>query len=69
MLEAAMPLVADGGRLIYSVCTVTPEETLDVVDGFGTEAPDGIGEDLGSGRLLSPHTTATDGMFIARWNN
>jgi 16S rRNA (cytosine967-C5)-methyltransferase len=69
MLEAAMPLVADGGRLIYSVCTVTPEETLDVVNGLGTEAPDGIGEDLGSGRLLAPHTTATDGMFIARWNN
>lgn len=68
MLESAMTLLAPGGRLVYSVCTVTPEETVDVVRGLDTVAPAGTGEDLGVGRLLAPHTTGTDGMFIAQWN-
>ncbi len=68
MLESALALVAPGGRLVYSVCTVTPEETIDVVDGLGMVSQSGIGEDLGVGRLLAPHTTATDGMFVSRWD-
>lgn len=68
MLESAMALVAPGGRLVYSVCTVTPEETIDVVSGLDTITPAGIGEDLAVGRLLAPHTTGTDGMFVAQWD-
>jgi 16S rRNA (cytosine967-C5)-methyltransferase len=68
MLEAAMRMVGGGGRLIYSVCTVTAEETIDVVAGFDTNAPEGLGEDHGVGLMMAPHTTGTDGMFIARWD-
>ncbi len=68
MLEAAMRLVTGGGHLIYSVCTVTAEETIDVVAGFDTKAPGGVGEDHGVGLMMAPHTTGTDGMFIARWD-
>lgn len=65
MLESAMELVAPGGQLVYSVCTVTPEETIEVVEGLGFEPPSVPGAVWGSGRLLAPHTTGTDGMFVA----
>lgn len=65
MLEKAMELVAPGGQLVYSVCTVTPEETIDVVEGKGFEPAAVPGIVWGSGRLLAPHLTGTDGMFMA----
>jgi 16S rRNA (cytosine967-C5)-methyltransferase len=65
MLEKAMELVAPGGKLVYSVCTVTPEETIDVVEGRGFDPAAVPGIVWGSGRLLAPHLTGTDGMFIA----
>lgn len=66
MLEAGLALLAPGGRLVYSVCTVFPEETIDVVAGPGGRAPGGLpGRPWGGGLLLAPHTTATDGMFIS----
>lgn len=61
-----MRLVRPGGRLVYSVCTVTREETTDVVQGLGFKPPDGVpGDPVGDGVMLAPHTTGTDGMFIA----
>ena len=66
MLESALELIRPGGRLVYAVCTVFPEETVDVVQGWGaTPPPDLPGERWGDGLLLAPHTTGTDGMFIA----
>jgi 16S rRNA (cytosine967-C5)-methyltransferase len=65
MLERATELLAPGGRLVYSVCTVTPEETIDIVVGRGFEPPPIPGEVWGDGRLLAPHITGTDGMFVA----
>lgn len=65
MLEAAMGLVAPGGLLVYSVCTVTPEETVEVTRDFDLQPPDVPGVVWGNGRLLAPHLTSTDGMFIA----
>jgi 16S rRNA (cytosine967-C5)-methyltransferase len=66
MLEAAVSLLRPGGRLVYSVCTVTPHETSSVVEGMGTRGPEGTpGRDLGAGVLLAPHITGSDGMFIA----
>jgi 16S rRNA (cytosine967-C5)-methyltransferase len=65
MLERAAELVAPGGRLVYSVCTVTPEETIEIVAGGGFEPPPIPGELWGEGRLLAPHLTGTDGMFVA----
>ena len=35
LVESASPLLKPGGVLVYSVCTVTAEETMDVVDGLG----------------------------------
>ena len=66
LLEEALGLVRPGGRLVYSVCTVLPEETTDVVAGLGGSAPSGVpGTPCGDGVLLAPHTTGTDGMYIA----
>ena len=66
MLVAAIDLVAPGGRLVYSVCTVVPAETVGVVDGLGARPPEGLpGRVWGDGWLLAPHLTGTDGMFIA----
>jgi len=66
MIEAALLLVRPGGRLVYSVCTVTPDETTKVVDGIGSQAPAGLpGVALDGGLLLAPHLTGSDGMFVA----
>lgn len=66
MLAGALGLVKPGGRLVYSVCTVAPAETIDVVSGFGAFPPEGLpGRIWADGLLLAPHLTGTDGMFIA----
>ena len=66
MIEAALVLVRPGGRLVYSVCTVTSDETTNVVRGTGSRAPVGLpGAVLDGGLLLAPHLTGSDGMFVA----
>lgn len=66
LLEVSLGLVKPGGRLVYSVCTVTPDETVAVVDGLGGHPPTGLpGVVAGDGRLLGPHLGPTDGMFIS----
>ncbi len=61
LLDAAARHVAPGGRLVYSVCTWTTRETVDVasVPLEGLELEDTV--------QLLPDEHATDGMFIARW--
>jgi 16S rRNA (cytosine967-C5)-methyltransferase len=70
LLAAAATLVRPGGRLVYSVCTLTEAEgpavaaTLD----WEPEPPPGAPwQPWGSGALLLPQTAGTDGMFLARW--
>ena len=66
LLAKALDLVRPGGRLVYSVCTVFPEETTEVVAGLGGRAPEEFtGNVFGDGVLLAPHLTGTDGMFIS----
>lgn len=65
MLVAAFDLLAPGGRLVYSVCTITPEETVEVSRDFDLHPAELPGVVWGNGRLLAPHLTSTDGMFIA----
>lgn len=66
LLASAMTLVAPGGRIVYSVCTVTTPETTAVIDGLGFTPPTELeGVRHGDGLLLGPHCTGTDGMFIA----
>ncbi len=65
MLDQALGLLAPGGRLAYSVCTVLPQETSAVVDGRGGKAPKGLpGRPWGDGWLMSPDRGPTDGMFL-----
>jgi 16S rRNA (cytosine967-C5)-methyltransferase len=39
ILQHALENVQKGGFLLYSVCTITPEETSQVIDQFTTHAP------------------------------
>ena len=72
LLAAAAPLVRPGGVLVYSVCTLTNEETLDV-DAWAADAlpeftplppPGGPWIARGRGALLLPQAAGTDGMFV-----
>ncbi len=66
LLESALRLVRRGGTVTYSVCTVTPAETVEVVAGFDAGPPAGVpGRRWGNGMLLAPHLTGTDGMFVS----
>lgn len=73
LLRRAATLVKPGGTLVYSVCTVTRAETVDVADGIG--GPDLTPLPLeadhwmpwGSGGLLLPQDHDTDGMAVFTW--
>ncbi len=73
LLAAAVPLVAPGGLIAYSVCTLTKEETSGVgqwlaarlVPGWEILPPPGPPwEPLGPGALLLPQSAGTDGMYL-----
>jgi len=67
MVNEALRVVKPGGLVVYSVCTVTPQETICVIEGLQTEPITGLpGRPWGGGWLLAPHLTGTDGMFITR---
>ena len=80
ILKQAAPLVKPGGRLLYAVCTITPEETdrqvaafLAAYHDFRLEPLDGILPEScrelldGAGCLRSwPHRHGLDGFFAAR---
>ena len=73
MLDVALDLSRPGGRVLFSVCTLTRAETTDI-DGWLAEAHpeveavaldlDPAWEAAGRGFMLLPHTKATDGMFL-----
>ncbi len=75
LLDAAAPLVAPGGSLTYSVCTLTRAETTGIADGFTAAHPDWAPADppgdpwiaWGSGALLLPQVAETDGMAVFTW--
>lgn len=75
LLAGAAPLVAPGGVLVYSVCTLTRAETVEVGawlvercsadDGWDAEAPPGgPWEPAGPGAMLLPQAAGTDGMYL-----
>lgn len=75
LLENAARYVKSGGALIYSTCTVLPEENGQIVDGFlaahpefsreSFTLPQPIGEQPGE-LTLWPHRHGTDGFYICR---
>jgi len=78
ILEAGAAATRPGGALVYSVCTISAQEGVGVIQAFldqhlnfsaddlGSEHPEW--RDTGHGRCLQllPHRHGTDGFFIAR---
>jgi 16S rRNA (cytosine967-C5)-methyltransferase len=73
-VEASVALLAPGGVLVYSVCTLTVAETLGVDEHIATAhphleplpVPDTPWQPWGRGGLLLPQTAGTDGMAVLR---
>jgi 16S rRNA (cytosine967-C5)-methyltransferase len=77
LLHRAAALVRPGGALIYSVCTLTRAETLDVIDDLlesggwtlddlGAQFPRFVHPERGGTLLTLPPRDRTSGFFIAR---
>jgi 16S rRNA (cytosine967-C5)-methyltransferase len=74
LLRAAAAAVRPGGVVVYSVCTLTSEETSDVDEWATRELPQLVNDAppgrpwrrRGRGALLLPHDVGTDGMFILK---
>jgi 16S rRNA (cytosine967-C5)-methyltransferase len=72
LLTAAMPLVRPGGTLVYSVCTLTRDETTDVDRWLAKghphltplPRPGAPWMPNGRGAVLLPQTAGTDGMYV-----
>lgn len=75
LLDNAVQLVADGGMLVYSVCTVTALETVGVAERFASRhgglTPVPVNDErwspLGTGGRLLPQDHGTDAMTLYRW--
>jgi 16S rRNA (cytosine967-C5)-methyltransferase len=78
ILAAGAEVLAPGGVLVYSVCTISRAEGADVAEGFlrehgdfsaddlVAETPEPAGARASPGIQLLPHRDGTDGFFIAR---
>ncbi|WP_442951047.1 RsmB/NOP family class I SAM-dependent RNA methyltransferase, partial [Oscillibacter sp.] len=75
ILDNAARYVKPGGTLVYSTCTILPEENEGVSDSFLAEHPDfgrtpfALSEPVGEteGQVtLWPHRHGTDGFYICR---
>jgi 16S rRNA (cytosine967-C5)-methyltransferase len=74
LLDAATSLVAPGGVLAYSVCTLTGDETVAVDDWLAQSHPElhpldrpgGAWRERGRGAILLPQAEGTDGMYLVR---
>jgi len=77
LLEAGAAALKPGGRLVYSVCTLTRSETVFVVDAFAQRHPEFQPRAIGyagaaesgrpNGLLIWPQQIDANGMFIAAW--
>lgn len=73
LLARALDVLAPGGRVVYSTCSLLREEDEDVVRASGAMVDDlsaefpGMGSpDLPGTLRLLPHVHGTDGFFVAR---
>lgn len=72
LLGAAAELVRPGGRLVYSVCTITAAESIEhpTPGGFVVDpTPPSVGQwrPFGQGWRVLPHDADTDGMVLIRY--
>jgi 16S rRNA (cytosine967-C5)-methyltransferase len=75
ILDAALPLLRSGGELVYSVCTLSSAETLDVDTWLASshpelrplDPPSAPWRPHGRGGLLLPQAAGTDGMAVFRY--
>jgi 16S rRNA (cytosine967-C5)-methyltransferase len=72
LLRTSAELVAPGGRLVYSVCTITAAESIGhpTPEGFevdSTRPPVGSWRPFGQGWRVLPHDADTDGMVMIRY--
>lgn len=70
LLENAVPALKPGGRLIYSVCTLTRSETSTLVADFASAHPEleaipAFPGAPASGCVLAPEALEANGMFVA----
>lgn len=63
LLDHAAPLVRPGGRIVYSTCSIQPEETTRLVNDWLTAHPDWR---LAKSTLLLPGERGCDGCYAAR---
>ena len=72
LLASAADLVAPGGRLVYSVCTITAAESVDhpTPEGFEVDPaapPAGTWRSFEQGWRVLPQDADTDGMVLIRY--
>ena len=73
LLDAAWPLLAAGGQLLYTTCSVLRAENADQVEGFlarhpearALALPERLGHPCGPGRQRLPGEQDMDGFFYA----
>jgi 16S rRNA (cytosine967-C5)-methyltransferase len=63
LLRQSLPRLKPGGTLVYSTCSLEPEENAGLVREFAQENPS---MRLQSERSLTPWTDHTDGAYVAR---
>ena len=76
IVDAEVELLAPRAWLVYSVCTMTAAETLDVDDHLASAHPELVALEApppgdawrpwGRGWIVLPHDAGTDGMFVLR---
>lgn len=62
ILENALPCLKTGGRLVYSTCSIEPEENQELVEAFASRHP---GIRVAETCQAFPHRDGTDGAFAA----
>ena len=63
IFENALPCLKPGGRLVYSTCSIEPEENLGQVESFLADHPE---LELTATRETLPFRDRTDGAYAAR---